>query len=45
MINPVLASEIGIYFWQQPSDWSATSGSLPALYTDPLSEIKMFSFQ
>lgn len=45
MKNPVVASMIGIYFWQQPSDWSVTSGSLPPLMQDPLKEIKMFSFQ
>ena len=45
MKNPVVASEIGIYFWMQPEDWSETSGSLPPLYADPLESAKMFSFQ
>jgi PKD repeat protein len=45
MKAPVVADEIGIYFWQQPSDWSATSGSLPGLMADPLESIKKFSFQ
>jgi len=45
MKNPVVADEIGIYFWMQPEDWSETSGSLPPLYADPLEEVKMFSFQ
>ena len=43
---PVLAADkIGIYFWMQPADWSATSGSLPAIMTDPLNDIGFFSFQ
>ncbi|MEX2370120.1 MAG: PKD domain-containing protein [Bacteroidales bacterium] len=45
MKDPVPADQIGIYFWAQPSDWSATSGSLPVLMADPLEDVKMFSFQ
>lgn len=45
MKNPVVADEIGIYFWQQPSDWSVTSGFLPPLMAEPLEHVKMFSFQ
>jgi PKD repeat protein len=45
MKNPVVADEIGIYFWQQPADWSATSGALPPVMADPLYKVKMFSFQ
>ena len=45
MINPVVADEIGIYFWQQPSDWSVTSGALPPVMADPLEHVKIFSFQ
>ena len=45
MKDPVVADEIGIYFWMQPEDWSETSGSLPPLYAEPLEEVKMFSFQ
>jgi PKD repeat protein len=45
MKNPVLASQIGIYFWQQPADWSVTSGALPPLMAEPLEHVKMFSFQ
>lgn len=40
--------QIGLYFWQQPEDWSATSGSLPPIYIaegDTYYEVKMFSFQ
>ena len=45
MKNPVVADEIGIYFWMQPEDWSATSGSLPPIMNEPLMDVKMFSFQ
>jgi PKD repeat protein len=45
MKNPVIGSEIGIYFWAQPSDWSVTSGALPPLMQEPLLDVKKFSFQ
>jgi len=45
MKNPVVADEIGIYFWAQPEDWSETSGYLPPIYAEPLEHVKMFSFQ
>ncbi len=45
MKNPVVASEIGIYFWAQPEDWSVTSGYLPPLLDDTKHHVKMFSFQ
>jgi PKD repeat protein len=45
MKNPVLADEIGIYFWAQPEDWSETCGALPPLYAEPLADVKFFSFQ
>jgi PKD repeat protein len=45
MKNPVVADEIGIYFWMQPEDWSATSGSLPPIMAEPTMDVKMFSFQ
>lgn len=45
MKNPVLADEIGIFFWAQPEDWSVTSGALPPLYAEPLADVKFFSFQ
>jgi len=45
MKNPVVADEIGIYFWQQPEDWSVTSGALPPVMADPLVHVKIFSFQ
>ena len=45
MKDPVVADEIGIYFWMQPEDWSETSGALPPIYADPLESAKMFSFQ
>ncbi len=45
MKNPVVANEIGIYFWAQPEDWSETSGALPPINAEPLEHVKMFSFQ
>jgi PKD repeat protein len=44
MKNPVPAAEIGIYFWSQNTDWSQV-GQLPPVDADPLSTVKMFSFQ
>ncbi len=45
MKNPVVGDEIGIYFWMQPADWSATCGSLPPIMAEPTLDVKMFSFQ
>jgi PKD repeat protein len=45
MKNPVVADQIGIYFWAQPEDWSETCGALPPLYAEPLEDVKFFSFQ
>lgn len=45
MKNPVVADEIGIYIWQQPEDWSVTSGALPPILDVSLHKVKMFSFQ
>jgi PKD repeat protein len=44
MKNPVPASQIGIFFWAQNTDWNQV-GQLPPVDTDPLYEVKMFSFQ
>ncbi len=45
MKNPVVGDQIGIYFWMQPADWSATCGSLPPIMADPTLDVHMFSFQ
>lgn len=44
MKNPVVADQIGIYFWSQNTEWSQV-GQLPPVDADPLSVVKMFSFQ
>jgi len=44
MKNPVPATQIGIYFWAQNTDWNQV-GQLPPVDTDPLHEVKMFNFQ
>jgi PKD repeat protein len=45
MKDPVPEDQIGIYFWMQPEDWSATCGSLPPIMAEPTLDVKMFSFQ
>jgi PKD repeat protein len=46
MVNPPMSTtQIGIYFWAQPEDWSETSGFLPPIYAEPLEDVKIFSFQ
>jgi hypothetical protein len=45
MKNPVIADKIGIFFWQQPEDWSTTAGFLPPIFAAPLEKVKTFSFQ
>jgi len=42
---PMSTDHIRIYFWQQPEDWSSTSGFLPPLFSAPLENAKVFSFQ
>lgn len=44
MKNPVVADQIGIYFWAQNTDWNQV-GQLPPVDADPLEMVKMFSFQ
>ncbi len=44
MKNPVVADQVGIYFWAQNMDWNQV-GQFPPVDADPLEEVKMFSFQ
>jgi PKD repeat protein len=44
MKDPVPASQIGIYFWAQNTDWNQV-GQLPPIDAVPLYEVKMFNFQ
>jgi PKD repeat protein len=44
MKNPVPASQIGIYFWAQNTDWNQ-AGQLPPVDAVPLQKVKMFNFQ
>ena len=44
--NPPMSTEqIHVYFWEQPEDWSSTSGALPPLHAIPLENAKAFKFQ
>jgi len=45
MLAPPCGDVIGLYVWQQPADWSVTSGSLPEVEADPLTTPSTFSFQ
>jgi len=44
MKNPVIGTQVGIYFWAQNTDWNQV-GQLPPVDADPLQAVKMFSFQ
>jgi PKD repeat protein len=44
MKDPPPASQIGIYFWAQNTDWNQ-AGQLPPVDAVPLQKVKMFNFQ